>query len=215
MSAPVIGYALRRNFQVPKLSCHRAAGGAYLVSLLAVSAGCSSPVSRFQIIDHAGTHETHRYSATFSEAYYDIDGLGNLDLILRRGPDLHTADGSEVTQLLHIRSVWRSIPGMTNANPTQVNGTICYALVGGNTGTTFEGAGSVFFDHNADKGTLSGTVEWALLRPRRRLSSAKPLFSHAEISGEFHAVRDRRKVVRMVNEIDRLFRSRPAPATSR
>ncbi len=198
-----------------KRSCRRAGGGAYLVSLLVASVGCSAPVSRFQIIDHAGSQETHRYRATFVEAYYDIDGLGNLDLILRRGPDLRGGDGSEVTQLLRIRSVWKSIPGMTNANATQVNGTICYALVGGDTGTTFEGAGSVFFDHNADKGTLWGTVEWALLKPQRRLSSAKPLFSHAEISGEFYAVRDRQKVVRMANEIDRLFRPRSAPATSR
>jgi len=110
-----------------------------------------------------------------------------------------------ITQVLYIRSVWRSIPGRTTASRTQINATISYLIVGGRVGASFEGAGSVFFKENRKQDELTGEVEFALLSPTRRLVGGEALFERAQIQGRFRAQKNRRRVLRVRHEMDRLF----------
>lgn len=171
--------------------------------------GCtkSANVSVIRIIDHRHPGATERFRESFQEAWYDLDEHGNVDIVLRRSARPHEDTHSPLDQVVHIRSVWRSIPGRTPAQRTQINGTITYYLVSGRTGTAYDGAGSVFFREK--RGRLVGAIELAKLRPTRHLVSSSPLFARAEISGEFTALRNRRRVVQLVNEMNQLFG--PAP----
>lgn len=168
-------------------------------------AGCATPVSTFKVVDFREPGKAHTYRESFDEAYYDVDQSGNVNVVIfRESPSVNDLD-EKITQVIHIHTMWRSIPGTTVAHRSQINGTVIYGIVGGRMGVTFEGAGSVFFDENKKKQELTGTLELARLRPTRKLTDDSTLFHHAELSGTFFAVRDRRRVVRTINEMNRLF----------
>ena len=182
-----------------------------LMSAIAVTPfGCTRrpQVSAFRIVDYLASGETTRYRESFSEAWYTLDSHGNVDLVLRRTGG-ETGSGQPLTQLVHIHSVWRPVPGRTITGRTQINGTVTYYLLSGRVGTAYDGAGSVFFTKNKD-GKLYGTLEWAIVSPTRRLGAESPLFTRAELTGEFVAESDPRRVIQLTNEMNRLFG--PAPA---
>ncbi|MGB2987339.1 MAG: hypothetical protein WBE26_15850 [Phycisphaerae bacterium] len=187
-------------------------GGAVASALIAavalplfVATGCSVRASTFEIVDYREPGKAKRYRETFDEGYYDLDEHGNVDVVLRRAAPGESDPKQTITQTIHIRSVWRSIPGETVAHRTQLNGTVSYHIVAGRIGATFDGAGSVFFNLNYRKDSLTGTLDLAVLRPKRQLATGSSLFKRAELKGEFHATRDPRRVVRIINEMDRLF----------
>ena len=183
-----------------------------LIGLLLIS-GCSIRTTTFDVVDYRQPGEARRYRETFDEAYYDLDDHGNVDIVLRRR-EPGTADPDRSTvQVIHIRSVWRSIPGNTVADRTQINGTVSYMIISGSTGAAFEGAGAVFFRQNRQGDTLTGTLDHASLKPKRRLAGGGAFFERAVLSGEFHASRDPGRVVRIANEMNRLFG--PSPSRKR
>ena len=134
-----------------------------------------------------------------------LDEHGNVDLVLRRSTAGQTNTNRVITQVVHIRSFWRSIPGETVAHRTQINGLITYCIISGRGGATFEGAGSVFFKQKRRGNTLSGTLDLASLQPKRQLVSDSPVFKRAELTGTFRATHDPRRVVRIINDMNRLF----------
>jgi len=185
--------------------------GQLIVLLLLIGGlGCTGRVSTFEIVDYRDPGDAKRYRETFDEAYYDLDNQGNVNIVLRRTGGRSGAGETEVTQIVRIRSVWRPVPGKTGSRATQINATVSYYVVGGRIGDTFEGAGSVYFTQNRGKDVLNGTLDRAVLRPKRQLTPAEPLFARTELSGEFRAARDRRQVVRIMNEADRLFGPLPS-----
>ncbi len=171
--------------------------------------GCAAKISSIEITDYRDPGEAHQYRETFEEAFYDIDSAGNVNIVLRRKSPNDSAEGEEVTQVIYIHTMWRSIPGITVADKSQINGTVTYGIMGDRMGVTFEGAGSVFVEENKNKNAITGSLELARLKPTRKLTQDSALFHHAEISGEFFAVRDRRKVVHTINEMSRMFNPLP------
>jgi hypothetical protein len=169
--------------------------------------GCAVRPSTFEIVDYRDPGDAKRYQESFDEAYYDLDNHGNVNIVLRRSGagEGGGAGESDVAQVIRIRSVWRPVPGRTVSHATQINATVSYFIASGRVGDAFEGAGSVFFSQGRGKNTLTGTLDHAVLRPKRQLAPGEPLFARAELSGEFRAIRDRRQVVRIINETDRRF----------
>lgn len=173
-------------------------------------AGCVAPwlritpfVSTLEVVDFRDAQNVRPYQEEFPEAFYDLDGHGNLNLVLRRQGG-ESGESRQLTQVVRVRSVWRPVPGRSISDPTQINAVISYYVVGGKMGDTFEGAGSVFFQADGSD-ALKGSVDHAVLRSQRQLSAGEPLFPRAELSGKFRAVRDRRQVVRIINELNRQF----------
>lgn len=177
---------------------------------ISAAAGCAFPSSRFEIVDYRESGGPKRYAERFDEAYYNLDDDGNVDIVLRRIGPPEADRGQGITQVIRLHTFWRSIPGNTVAAPSQINATVRYHLVAGQTGVTFEGAGSLFFNVNPTEETLTGSLDRAVLHPRHRLTSGDGLFQRAELSGEFHATHDPRRVRRITNEMDRLFAAMPS-----
>ena len=172
--------------------------------VLGLPLGCSVRSSTFEIVDYRDAGDAKRYQETFDEAYYDLDEHGNVNIVLRRTSTDQRGE-QDVTQVIRIRSVWRPVPGRTASHRTQINAAVSYFVAGGRIGDTFEGAGAVFFRQNRGKTVLAGTLDHSVLRPKRQLAPGEPLFARAELSGTFRATRDRRQVVRIIHEADRLF----------
>jgi len=176
---------------------------------LALSAGCSVKVSHFEIVDHRSDGGERKYHETFPDACYTIWPDGNTDIVLSRMQPSQADPSRNIRQIIHLRTIWRSIPGTTVAEKSQINARVSYLIVMDNTGATFEGAGSVFFKEDRKKHVIQGSLDLALLRPTRRLPGGGAFFEHAEIQGVFRAVRDRRRLVRTINNMDRLFGPMP------
>jgi len=179
------------------------------LTLIGVASGCAAKPSVFQIIDQSDTGNVRRYQETFDEAYYQVDGHDNVHIVLRGRAAKHEGESRDLTQVVHIRGVWRELPGRTVSDRTQLNAVVSYFAYGGRVGDSLEGVGSVFAME--DKDVLAGSLDQAVLRPKRQLTPVEPLFAHAELTGEFHARRDPRQVVQIVNELERQFGPLPPP----
>lgn len=186
--------------------------------ILSAGLGCAKPpwpfepfVTKLEISDFRDAQNIRKYQEEFPEAFYDLDGHGNLTLVLRRQGG-EGGDGGNVAQVVRVRSVWRPVPNRSVSHRTQINAVMSYYVVSGRVGDTFEGAGAVFFQV-IEGDVLEGSIDHAVLRAKRQLSAGDPLFPRAELSGKFRAVRDRRQVVRIVNELERQFG--PMPVESR
>jgi hypothetical protein len=173
---------------------------------------CSVPSATVTLVDHRTDGQTRRYAERFDEAFFDIDGSGNVDIVLRRSRPARSDIKRNIEQVVHIHSVWRSIPGATVAQETQINGTVSYVIRDGRNGATYEGGGSVFFETDVKRLSLTGQVDQALLHLVRKLGEPEPLFSCVDLSGMFRAARDPRQVARLLNEINRTFGPLPPPA---
>jgi hypothetical protein len=187
----------------------RSRGLLWTISLLC--AGCSTPPgSTFEIVNYRGPGHVERLHETFDDAFYDVDEHGNVNIILRRITPDRNDPSATIVQFIHLKTFWRSIPGRTIAERTQINGTVHYCIWSGPIVATFDGAGSLFCEVDEAKGTLSGALELARLKPKHQDTHGEPLFERAELSGAFSAKRDSHRVVAATNEIARLFPPEPA-----
>jgi hypothetical protein len=171
--------------------------------LITACIGCAAEPSRLRITDYPSPGSVRTLSGSFEEGYYRIDAAGNLDLILRHAADPDAKAAAD--QVVHVSTVWRSIPGQTAADETQINGTVVYAILGPGVDSTYEGAGSVFFSTDPMTGAFTGRLNRVILRPKRQLAEGPPLFERVQISGAFHADLDPRKTVQTINDLERQF----------
>lgn len=169
--------------------------------------GCAKRTTAFQITDYRSDGSVDYYQETFDEAFFDVDGSGNLDVVFRRSQPATPERDIDLTQIIRLRTFWRPIPGRTAAETTQINGIVSYAIITGNIGTTFEGAGSIFFE--IDEDSLTGSLDLAILEPTRHLKAGSRFFNKAELSGKFTARRSPRHVIRIVNDLNRQFGPTP------
>jgi hypothetical protein len=176
-----------------------------LVPVLLHTIGCAPDLSTFQITDHRPGEPAEEYREEFDEGYYDLSPDGNVDVVLRRVSSSTVERGRRITQIIHLRTFWRSIPGRTVANETQLNGTVRYMIRLGRSAAMFEGAGSLFFSESDSENMIEGSLDHALLSPTRRLASAPEVFQHAELRGRFRAEHNPRFVTRIIHEMERTF----------
>lgn len=173
-------------------------GSAVLVSILG---GCVSDYGHVQIVERPNALEIRRYQETFNEAYYDLDRMGNLRLVLRKQRPM-SFDGDELTQTIVIESVWQSIPGVTVMHRSQINGTVTYELAGRRIAQYLTGAGSVFFEENDARDRLTGSISNVTLEAR--VPTADDSFlERVELCGDFSARRDPHQALRLTNDVKR------------
>jgi hypothetical protein len=172
-----------------------------LVVFPIIPLGCASDFGHVQIVERPNAVETRRYQENFPEAYYDVDRLGNLRMVLRkhRSPSL---EGDELTQTIVVESVWNSIPGVTVMHRTQINGTVLYALAGRRISQALTGAGSVHFSENDAKDRLTGTISNVTLVAQGP-SEDDDFLQRVELSGDFSARRDPHQTLRLAHDVKR------------
>lgn len=181
---------------------------------LALTSGCASTASTLKVVDFRDAANVRSYSATFDEAYYDIDPRGNLNLILRHQPSPKPGVPA-VSQVLHVRTVWRSIPGSTVAHDSQINGVVAYAITSGGQTSLFEGAGAIFFFNDPVTGNFNGSLGRVVLTPADGQSSDDSVFERIELTGTFSAEPDTRRTTQAMNELERVAVSLAAAKSGR
>jgi hypothetical protein len=178
---------------------------AALLPLSLLISGCGDKVTRFEIANHRAVGDTEYFHEQFDECYYAIAPNGNVDLIARRHLPAVGEANEALTQIVHVRTVYRAIPGTTHVSSSMINGVVSYVILSSRGGACFEGAGFLLCEENRAKRSLTGELERATLHPSRRVGSVGSIFDRAVLRGEFFATRDERKVVAILNEIERVF----------
>ncbi|MFH0980419.1 MAG: hypothetical protein V2A79_02640 [Planctomycetota bacterium] len=171
----------------------------------AVCGGCGPQGTRFEVVDHRTEGGPTPYFEDFDECYYMLDSAGHFDCVARRIGTGEKDPDERITQVVHLHGIWHPDPGRTYAEQTMINATVSYLIVSSAGGASFEGGGFVSFRENYGRTLATGKLELAKLAPVRRLGESKPIFERAEIKGEFMAVHDARRVVRILSEMRRLF----------
>jgi hypothetical protein len=163
--------------------------------------GCATDSAHIQITERPSTFETRRYQETFDEAYYDLGPSGNLRLVLRKRQPA-SLEGDELTQTIVVESVWRSLPGVTVADRSQINGTVTYGLAGQRIVQNLTGAGSVFFYENDAGNRATGTLAHVMLESKSA-DLGDGFLQRIELCGDFSASRNPHQALHIANEIKR------------
>lgn len=192
-------------FYFPSCVNHRKQPAMWLLLAPAlISAGCAVDTASIQIVERPNTLETRRYQETFDEACYDLSASGNLRLVFRKRMAAG-ASGDELTQTIVVETLWRSMPGITSAHRTQINGTVTYSLAGQKLVQNLSGAGSIFFEENKARDRLTGTLAYVTLESQG--PEGDDGFLHRiELSGTFSASRNPSKAIHLANETKRTAR---------
>jgi len=161
-----------------------------------------------------------RYYEFFDECYYSRDAHGNVDIVASRRTEpsppapgkegQKTAGAPPTVQVVHLRRVFEPIAGRTAIEESMINATVSYLIVGPEGGASFEGGGFLTFTEDKGRTEIAGKLESSALTPQRRLGAGAELFSRASVTGTFRATRDERHVVRLLNEMRRLFGPMPS-----
>ena len=198
---------MTRLHMTPRLYCWRLR--LLALACAAVVGACGPRGTHFDIVDYRADGGTTAYFENFDECYYTIAPAGDFDCVARRRGAAEQDPDRQIIQIVHLRGIWLAQPGRTYAEDTMINTAVSYMIVDGSGGTSFEGGGFVSFRQNYRRTVATGDLELAKLAPVRRLGEGKQIFERAEVRGEFRAVRDRRRMLRILSEMQRLFGPMP------
>jgi hypothetical protein len=187
----------------------RAALSIAIAAGIALVTGCQPTTNTFQLINYRHGGGTERFQQQFDECYYSVHSDGNVEIVAQRRSRELGASKLDVTQILHVRTLYRAIPGRTAVDRSMINASITYAIVSDAGGACYEGGGFLTGRQRNGKAKFVGHLEDAKLHPSRSVGDAPGLFDLAQLHGHFTARRDRARVVAILNELDRLFGPRP------
>jgi hypothetical protein len=184
-------------------------GPIFLLAGAVALVGCAGGENELRIVDHRAGADPVTFAETFEEAYYSLDGVGNIDIVLESTRPAQDGGGAPFAQTVHIRTFWRCQPGRTVAHRTQLNATIHYRLETPAGVQLYAGAGAVMYWPSTWDNTVFGEVTEVHLEPYSTDASEKGLFEHPVLEATFRAVPDARRTRRIANEFERWFANPP------
>lgn len=165
--------------------------------------GCGPRETRIEIQSFREDGEVELLFQQFDTCYYALSAGGNMDIVMQSETPSQIDPTQTILQTVHLRGFWKPIPGTTLAEETMINGTVCYMIVTGTAAVGYQGGLFISFKENSRRGRLTGKVESSRLVPLRKRGGAQEPFAAALATGTFVAKRDRRRVVKILNDIER------------
>lgn len=179
--------------------------GITLVMLLAGLAGCSSEATRLHLTTYDETGREQHHYADFSRVAFLVNPSGLLELGMRVEQPSKMDPTQTITQLIHLKEVWKPLPGRTAVEKTQINVQVQYAILTPPTGVRYDGAGFVFAKIAKDAKTVTGQIESGRLSPSYLMANAAMPFGPARFTGTFRAVNNPGEVMEISRQLDLLF----------
>jgi hypothetical protein len=165
--------------------------------------GCAPRETRIEIQSFRSGGEAELLFQEFDTCYYAMTAGGHMDIVMQRETPSQVDPAQTIAQAVHLRGFWKPIPGTTLAEESMINGTICYMIVTGTAAVGYQGGLFMSFRENVKLGRLTGKLESSRLEPLRKRGGAKEPFASALAKGTFVAERDRRRVVKILNDMER------------
>lgn len=171
--------------------------------MMGVATGCAPRETRLEIQAFRDDGETELLFQQFETCYYALSAGGHMDIVMQSETPSRIDPTQTILQAVHLRGFWKPLPGTTLAEETMINGTVCYMIVTGTAAVGYHGGLFISFKENPRRGRLTGKVESSRLTPLRKRGGAQEPFAAALAKGTFVAKRDRRRVVKILNEMER------------
>ncbi len=176
-----------------------------LTALLAVLAGCSSQATRLYLTTYDEAGRAQHHYADFNRVAFLVNPSGLLELGMRVEQPSKADPTQTITQLIHVKEVWKPQPGRTAVESSQINVELRYAILTPPTGVRYDGAGFVFAKVAKDGKTVTGDIESGRLAPAYRMADAALPFGPARVKGTFRAVNNPSEVIEITRQLDLLF----------
>ncbi len=198
------------DYHTPMASLNRSGAAilwtrAILVSMAILLPACRSHVTRFEVIDYSPEAEPLHYFQEFDECYYRVDGEGNIDIVARRRGSPTNREDDGPVQVVHLRSIFRPVPGLTPVERTMTNATVSYIILDRGDGVSFDGAGFLLCKIHRNGRELTATLEESTLQPMRHMGAGPQVFQRPRVTGRIHAQLDPRRTHRILNETRHLL----------
>jgi hypothetical protein len=177
--------------------------------VLLVLAGCQIPSTRIQLTTYDETGKEQHHYADFKRVAFMITPDGLLELAMRSEQPSSLDPTQTITQLVHMKQVWRPQPGRTAVQSTQIDAVVRYAILTPPTGVRYDGSAFVFSMIKKDANTITGQIESGRLGLAYLMGDAAPPFGPARLVGPFRAARNEAEVMEISRQLDLLF-SKPA-----
>ncbi len=126
-------------------------------------------------------------SQHFDDAYAVVRQTGEMDVVLSTTPK-----GAELTQLMHLRVLWKPMRGTKTDQPSTTNATIDWNIAGRNESLSYTGAGFVLAYRSGDD--LQVTIRNAMLKLGSQRGGITDPIGPATLQGKFNAKIDAQRV---------------------
>lgn len=175
-----------------------------------VLVGCAPPPNRIYIETFEEPLAPKKYTTDFTEAYFARSADGGLDILLRWKQPTQADPTQEMEQIVHAHTFWVPVYGTTRAEASMLNTTLRFMILTPPTGVGYQGAGFLTFTIDRAGERLDGRIESGELAPKQAVGGARKPFGPARISGRIRAVRDRRQLLRLLQEAERNLHDAPS-----
>lgn len=180
--------------------------------------GCGPEWTRIELTTYDAAGGVQKLYAQFDRVYYHRPASGLVEVALISEEPSQRDPAQTITHLVHIQELWHPHPGVTFAEPTQINVRVRYAILTPPTGVRYDGSG--FFTYKIKDGGLVGELESGQLQARYRMGDIVERFPHARFTGTVIGVPHSGEVVALAQRLDTLFRHdaterRPSSSGSR
>jgi len=184
-----------------------ALNGLFLTALIAV--GCASEPMRVHLTTYDETGAAQEHYADFTRAYYTTGPNGLMAWALSTEQPSPDDPTQIVTQIVHIREIWKTRPGKTFANASQINAQVRYAILTPPTGVRYDGSAFITYKSKRFSDVQICEIEAGRLTPSKRMGDVTVPFGPARFNGTFEATENQATVAEAAQLIDALF-STPA-----
>jgi hypothetical protein len=167
--------------------------------------GCAELRSKLEVVAHKDAAAPRFYHQKFTEGWFTGDENSGYDIVLLTSKPSQAFPSQLVRQLVHIRLIWRSTPGLTWSHETSLNAVVLYYVVHGNEGICYEGAGYVEVTPSRSRGRIKGEFGSIRLEPGRSYGDPPDIFGAIELLGKFRARRNDSKTQELLREALRDF----------
>lgn len=180
-----------------------------LCMIVLLPAGCAPRITRLQLQEIDPSGHSGDFFQDFGECFYSLRPGGDLSIVLRFEAPATVDPRQTIRQVVHLRCFWQPRPGVTDAEESMINGSVCYVMQTGVTAISYEGGMFVSFKIDRRKKRITGKLESSELKPLRRRAGAQGPFGTLFAKGTFVGVEHPRRVTAILNEMERHLGVRP------
>ncbi len=175
---------------------------------LGIVLGCAPKGTRLEFTTFGRDNTSRQFYGEYTEAYYRQMGNGTIELLLRAEAPSSLDPKQSITQLIYLKTFWKPRPGVTAAEPSQINAHVQYAMLTPPTGVRYDGSAFLLGHKDRSSGEYVGRIESGTLIPRYRMGNAAEPFASAKFIGGFRATENPRKVLQGLHTLQNEFKER-------
>jgi hypothetical protein len=170
-----------------------------------LAAGCSPKGARMNLITYDDMGTPNRHYSDFGRASFRWQSDNLIELVFQTQAPSTIDPTQTITQMVYIGTIWAPRYGVTNAEETQINAHVQYAILTPPTGVRYDGTAFVSYKIDPNTKEAVGRIESGDLTPVAKMGDATEPFGPARITGTFRASDNGGEVVNVIQAFKTQF----------